>query len=239
MDIFMEMAKVESLVSEKLSQQAGITEATAGTLVSQAFDAALGRSDPRKDPDQRYLVIKVDRSEPMLELAFRAMADRLPELMRTRRRNLEDSDIEALLNIMAPASLDGDIGKALAFDNARAREAFFRDVPCLSSKDVAAQAGHRAKNTSVTASRWKQAGKVFSVPRLGEDLYPAFQFRDGMPHPAVARVLAVLPKRKSPWRVAFWFTSSNSWLDGACPSERLDDEAVVEAARREAEDIAG
>ncbi len=238
MGIFVEMAKVESLVTEKLSEQTSITREIAGTLVSQAFAAALGQPDAPKDPDQRYLVIEVDRSEPLLELAFRAVAERLPELMETRRRRLEDSDIEALLNVMLPAS-GGDNGKALAFDNARAREAFFREVPCLSSKAVAILAGHRAKNTSMTASRWKQAGKVFSVPRLGEDLYPEFQFRDGMPHPSVARVLAVLPKRKSPWQIAFWFTSSNSWLDGACPAERLDGDATLQAARHEAEDIVG
>jgi hypothetical protein len=56
----------------------------------------------------------------------------------------------------------------------------------------------------------------------------------------VARVLATLPQRKRPWQIAFWFTSSNGWLDGDTPADRLDDaDAVIEAARHEAEDIVG
>ena len=90
------------------------------------------------------------------------------------------------------------------------------------------------------ASRWKQQGRVFSVPSRGSELYPAFQFREGQPHPAVTKILRELPKRMSPWQIAFWFISSNGWLRGAAPADRLgDEEAVVKAARRESEPIAG
>ncbi|MCO6415803.1 methyltransferase domain-containing protein [Siccirubricoccus sp. KC 17139] len=47
----------------------------------------------------------------------------------------------------------------------------------------------------------------------------------------VARVLAELPERKSPWQVAFWFVSTSGWLGGATPAPRLaDGDAVVAAA---------
>jgi hypothetical protein len=131
-------------------------------------------------------------------------------------------------------------GKALVMDNLPARRRFFEEVPCLTSEEVAALAGHTARNGSMTASRWKQAGRIFSVPGPREDVYPAFQFQDGKPHPTVARVLAELPKRKSPWQVAFWFVSNNGWLGGATPAARLaDGDTVVAAARHEAEDIIG
>jgi hypothetical protein len=78
------------------------------------------------------------------------------------------------------------------------------------------------------------------VPSRGSELYPAFQFREGQPHPAVAKILRELPKQMSPWQIAFWFVSSNGWLRGATPADRLDDEeAVVKAAHRESEPIVG
>jgi hypothetical protein len=130
--------------------------------------------------------------------------------------------------------------RAIETDNARERARFLSEVACLTSKEVAQNAGHQAANAGVTGSRWEQQGRIFSVPSRGSELYPAFQFRDGQPHPAVAKILRELPKQMSPWQIAFWFTSSNSWLRGVAPADRLDDEdAVVKAAHRESEPIVG
>ena len=99
-------------------------------------------------------------------------------------------------------------------------------------------AGHEAKNRSVTASRWKAQGRIFSVPFQRAELYPAFQFADGEPIAAMARVLAALPASMSNWQRAFWFTSPNGWLGGDKPAARLADPvAVVEAATREGQPI--
>jgi hypothetical protein len=186
------------------------------------------------------LTLRFDPSEPELEQAVRAVLARMPGLMERRRRALQERDIEALLDLFAPAPGSEDPDKLLIADNAEARHQFLADFHCLTSREVAQAAGHKAKNVSVTASRWKQAGRLFSVPRAGEELYPEFQFQDGKPHPAVAAILAELPKRKTSWQIAFWFTSGNGWLDGAAPFERLDEtDRVVRAARHEAEDFAG
>ena len=68
----------------------------------------------------------------------------------------------------------------------------------------------------------------------------AFQFRDGEPHPAIARILAALPVTLTPWQIAFWFVSANGWLDDETPKDRLDEvEAVIEAARHEGEEVMG
>lgn len=156
------------------------------------------------------------------------------------RKRLEERQLEAPLEAFAPAQPEDEAGKALAMDNLLARQRFLAEVPCLTSREVAALAGPTARNVGMTASRWQQAGAIFAVPGPREDLYPAFQFQDGKPHPTVARVLAELPGRKSPWQVAFWFVSGNGWLGGATPAARLaDGDAVVAAARHEAEDIIG
>jgi hypothetical protein len=129
--------------------------------------------------------------------------------------------------------------RAIEIDNARERARFLSDVVCLSGNEIAQSAG-QAADASLTASRWKQQGRIFSVPSRGSELYPAFQFREGQPHPMVAKILRELPKQMSPWQIAFWFISSNSWLRGAAPADRLDDdEAVVKAAHRESEPIIG
>ncbi len=240
MNIVTEMASLQRTVTETVSRQVGATARDVRGIVSQAFDEALGQPDVATPTNTRYLVVRLDRDEQLLEQAFRTMAERLPELLKQRQKRLEEKDIEALLNILAPGLPADNPQTAIAFDNAAARARFLDEVSCLGSRQVAEQAGHRAKNASMTASRWKQAERLFSVPRLGEELYPAFQFRDGQPHPMIARVLAALPKRKRPWQVAFWFTSSNGWLDGDTPANRLDGgDAVVEAARREAEELVG
>ena len=125
-------------------------------------------------------------------------------------------------------------------DNARARVRFAEVVPCFTSGELAELEGHGAKNRSATGSRWKAEKKAFSVQLGGRELFPAFQFRDGKPDWAVAQVLDALPSGMSQWQVAFWFVSSNPWLDGGAPSKNLNRVAsLVEAARKLGEEAAG
>jgi hypothetical protein len=153
----------------------------------------------------------------------------------------QEARIAALLEaVLTPPEAASETQRLLALDNAALRKRFLDTIPCLSSAEVGRLAGSAAKNAAATASRWKAERRVFAVPALGQDRYPAFQFRDGAPHPAVARALAALPPGKAPWPVAFWFVTGNGWLGGAAPMDRLDDaDAVAGAAAREAETPAG
>jgi hypothetical protein len=179
-------------------------------------------------------------NDPLVERTALKIIHRTREMVHARRRELTESNIDTLIDLYLTDDPIAETRTAIEADNARERAQFLRDVRCLTSKQVAENAGHQAANTSVTGSRWKQQGRAFSVPWKGNELYPAFQFRDGQPHPNVAKVLHELPARLSPWQIAFWFTSSNGWLNGAMPAERLDDEtAIVAAARRESEPIVG
>lgn len=81
---------------------------------------------------------------------------------------------------------------------------------------------------------------MFSVPYEGQERYPAFQFSDGKPLPVIRDVLAILPHTMTPWEIAFWFVSSNSWLGGPAPRDHLDDAAaIITAAGHENDEIAG
>lgn len=110
----------------------------------------------------------------------------------------------------------------------------------MTSAEVGKQSGHRGHNPYATAARWKKAGKVFSINHRGAEYFPAFQFRDGQPHPTIARALAELPKSMTPWQAAFWFVSANGWLDDDAPKDHLDDTGrIAMAARREGEEVMG
>jgi hypothetical protein len=184
-------------------------------------------------------VVVVPKDDPLGSTVSRVV-ERVPEIARIRRQELTEKNIDALVELYLADDPVAEARRAIETDNARERARFLSEVACLTSKEIAQNAGHQAANASVTGSRWKQQGRIFSVPSRGSELYPAFQFREGQPHPAIAKILRELPKQMSPWQIAFWFTSSNSWLRGAAPADRLDDEeAVVKAAHRESEPIVG
>jgi hypothetical protein len=182
--------------------------------------------------------VVVPKDDPPSSTAS-SVVERVPEIAHIRQQELTEK-IDALVKSHLADDPVGEARRAIETDNARERARFLSDVACLTSEEIAQNAGHQAVNGSVTASSWKQQGRIFSVSSRSSELYPAFQFREGQPHPAVAKILRELPKRMSPWQIAFWFISSNSWLRGAAPADRLDDEeAVVGAAHRESEPIVG
>lgn len=120
--------------------------------------------------------------------------------------------------------------------DAAAKEEFFERVSVLDSRQIALAAGHSSHDSAQTADRWRDAGKIFSVPHHG-DYYPAFQFIAGQPLPIVAEVLKLFradPIRTN-WQNAFWFASANSWLGGSAPMDLLQKEPnrVLDAAEHE------
>lgn len=192
-----------------------------------AVDHAIGQlaaTGIAADPDRQALYAIVDKL--------------LPDV---RTRHLERK-IEQLLAVLADTHDPmAEFHTAVAADNTAIRQRFMHEVETLTSAEVAARAGHEAKNRHQTAARWKAQARVFAVPYQGQDRFPTFQFdADGKPLPLIKKVLEVLPANRTPWQTAFWFVSSNSWLGGPAPRELLDDEAaVLEAAAHESDEIGG
>lgn len=175
-----------------------------------------------------------------------AIADRLEGVLQTLFRiakGLEPQRQEAAIAKLAEVILPdprAEVRGAIALDNLQLRDRFLAEEGVLTSAQIAERAGHRGRNPYATAARWRKAGRVFSVSHRGAELFPAFQFRDGQPHPAIGRVLAELPASMTAWQIAFWFVSTNGWLDDDAPKDRLDDaDALVAAARREGEEVMG
>jgi len=157
--------------------------------------------------------------------------------------SLEESRFEAAIGKLAEVILPDELADArgpLASDNLELRDRFIAQVPQLTSVEVGARAGLRTRNPYATAARWKKAGDIFSVQHRGTEYFPAFQFRDGRPHPTVRKALAALPPRLSAWQQAFWFVSTNGWWGDKAPADVLDDaDAVVAAGEREGQEVVG
>ena len=175
----------------------------------------------------RELGKSVDRAMRLVAMLSTSREDRGKDL---------DQLLELLLGRMPQVRVDAD----LWIDNLQLRTDYLRDTPTLSASDVHRWSGRTSGNPSEPASRWKKEQKIFAVRQGRSDLYPAFQFRDGVPHPAMRRILAVLPAELTDWQKALWFVSGNGWLDGDAPQDRLEDyEEVLTAARRLAEPARG
>ncbi|MGG7539656.1 hypothetical protein [Rhizobium sp. Nf11,1] len=157
--------------------------------------------------------------------------------------SLEESRLEEAINKLADVILPDELGEArgaLAKDNLELRDRFIREIAQLTSAEVASLAGSSAKNPYATAARWKKAGDIFSVQHRGTEYFPAFQFSDGRPRPAIKAALATLPQSFSAWQRAFWFVSANGWLDDKTPVDMLDHpDEVVSAAEHERQEVVG
>lgn len=134
-----------------------------------------------------------------------------------------------------------EIRAAIAADNVAIRARFMREVEMLTSAEVATFADPTPEPSSGPVLDREPRRTMFSVPFEGQERYPAFQFgMDGKPFPVIRDVLAILPDTMTPWQVAFWFVSSNSWLGGPAPRDHLDNAAaVIAAAGHENDEIAG
>jgi hypothetical protein len=151
--------------------------------------------------------------------------------------------LEDLIEALTPEQLELPTPAALlqARRNAEARSGLLREFGALSSAQVAELAGSRATNRAALANRWRAEQRVVAVPLRDELLYPGFQFTaEGRPHPAVGAALAELHSDPSvsDWQAALWFAAPSGWLGGRRPVDLLDEDAdaVVQAARREAQE---
>lgn len=158
----------------------------------------------------------------------------LSDIKSARRQKITDETIEKLLDIYLESEERSLADIDLERDNAALRAKYLKTTKSYSASDIRSfQTGVPPKNPSDPAARWKREGRLFAVPQGNLDLFPAFQFQDGAPHPVVRKVLKRLPADMTPWQIAFWFASGNGWLGGETPQSMLSSvDDVVDAAGR-------
>jgi hypothetical protein len=191
---------------------------------------ALGKgfTDSSENPPAEPEIVEEGR----LILAFAQLID---SYARQRR------DTERLIQAMLPEGPPPPPPAVLqARRNAEAREELISEFGLLSSADIASRAGSRAKNKAALANRWRQEGRIFSVPHQGATYYPAFQFdAEGQPYKAVEGVVRSVGMKLTDWGLALWFTGRYGSLGDRRPVDLLatEPDRVVEAARRKAEPL--
>jgi hypothetical protein len=144
--------------------------------------------------------------------------------------------ILALVEGLTPElDIPSEAATLLSRRNAKRRAELLQEFGALTGEQIAEERS-RAANRHALAARWRKEGKMLGVSYRGQTVYPGFQFDDdGRPLPAVAKVLAALPREvMSDWEVGYWWTAANGWLGGARPVDLLATapDSVVEAARR-------
>lgn len=166
----------------------------------------------------------------------RAKALETLESLQQKREQLIETMLPKLDEVPASAAV------LQARRNAKARELLLKKWGGYTSAEMGRLSGSTARNRAAIASRWKNEGRVFSLTYQGKTYFPSFQFdEDGRPLPLIARVVATLGRRVRDWDLALWFDASSGWLGGEKPIALLtrNPEAVVTAAEREAEELAG
>jgi len=178
-------------------------------------------------------VVVVDESLDLLAQIGRI----LPDVRSRHSEQTIEKLVDALVETHDPLARTT---KQIDGMNATARMRFVDKIETLSSDELATAAGHSARNRSQTATRWKSEKKIFSIRWQGQERYPGFQFKDGKPLAVIQQILGALPDGLSPWETAFWFVSTNSWLDGRAPYEMLESaQRVVKAAHEQSEAVHG
>lgn len=86
---------------------------------------------------------------------------------------------------------------------------------------------------------WRVERRLFALRPSARHLYPLYAFTPAwMPEPGLEKVLVALTSL-SEWRIASWFESTNSYLDGERPRDLLASrpDAVIQAAWRHLEGL--
>lgn len=115
----------------------------------------------------------------------------------------------------------------------RAIDAVLNGTAWMTSKEVGARVDPTAANKHAQASRWLREKRIFAIERANVKEFPSYAFDPlGNPVQELREILAILDGY-SPFRVASWFESTSSQLDGRRPRELLgtNPAAVIEAAR--------
>ncbi|WP_267248845.1 integrase [Yersinia sp. Marseille-Q5920] len=201
--------------------------------------------------DSEYLVIDLGnvrgrRSdfnktiEVAMSAAMNAVLASMPELASVAKKSKEASLPPVVKSVNE--AVDGAGKQARAARNAQRREQLnakiLADSVWLTARELSEKASFKNTNPSAGPNRWKSTGRIFALQLNGKDKYPEYALDEGFrPIPVVKQVISLLGEKKTPWGLAIWFGSENSWLGGKKPKDVLATmpKQVLLAAQAEAE----
>ncbi|WP_313681643.1 hypothetical protein [Pantoea sp.] len=191
--------------------------------------------DDQEDQTERYYVLKRPSSiddvvfKIALEAAFRAVTglSQLPTTVQTTTTSVS----------VQRGGKQKNAGTINTERLEKLKKIILNDSEWLPAQEVSRRGGGSAdvKNPSGLPNRWKRAGKIFAITSEGRDLYPAYALDvGGQPLPLMKKIIQLFGETKTPWSLAVWFGTPNSWLSNKKPKDLLTStpERVLEAALR-------
>lgn len=120
-----------------------------------------------------------------------------------------------------------EFDRQMELETTSLRQEFLERVPGLTASEVVAKMSFAVHTSPVDIHQLRRERRIFSIQQGGQELYPAFQFRDdGRLLPIIHELLETFAryKARSDWDNALWFTAENDWLDGDAPIDLLTTE---------------
>ena len=213
-----------------------LSKSDISALPKKVLDGVGAREN--SNSDEKYLLVRASTDNEM-EL-FKQVFRLLPTLLERSRTGALDKYISELVEVLVRKEEMAEFDCDIAVDNALLRAKYLVQTVTLTAEDIHVASGLKTRNRSEPASRWTREGKIFALKHQNINRYPAFQFKDARPRPVIASILQSLPHDYSSWERAFWFASSNGWLDNRVPQDCLADEkALLIAAAKTQNEVVG
>ncbi|NHB93443.1 MbcA/ParS/Xre antitoxin family protein [Photorhabdus cinerea] len=96
------------------------------------------------------------------------------------------------------------------------------DSKWLTASELSKLVGSKSVNPSAAANRLKKSKKIFALQIGGKDLFPLYALDEGgQPLPVIKKIIALFGDKKTPWAIAIWFGTPNSWLGNKKPKDLL------------------
>ena len=182
------------------------------------------------------LVLRISSAEipRSLKPEIESVLEELAPLVVAKVKERRQTDLQSLLDVLLRGIRLRTLDVSRAQKQAKALQAVLEDSEWLTAEQIGERGKFSPSNLAAPANRWKQEGKIFAVPYQGQDRFPRYGLDETFrPLRGLEPVLAQLGPI-SPWRVAVWFESTNSWLGNRRPREILENDPVkvLRAAER-------
>ena len=164
-----------------------------------------------------------------LRIAMPNIAELFIKRRNIRRQERMAEYVEFLVKDVPMRSID----KRVSDLQAKALERIYKGTEWLTAAEIGKLGDHGKANLSAAAHRWKEQGMIFALRRSNCFMYPRYEFADDYkPLPVIREILSEFDGA-SAVRIASWFESTSSFLNGRRPREIVasNPDLVVQAAK--------
>ncbi len=192
---------------------------------------------PDSDPKGKWETFTIT-ADDVVQSVLKQVSEIAEETLLNMSRRQMEQLVDSLLT--KPAATPLIFRKAKM--ESQAIEAVMQSGRYLTSQQLAEIAGLSHMNPSAQPNKWKSSGRIFAVNYKGIDYYPDFGLDpedNYRPFVGLKPILEVFSRRKSAWKIAFWFQSPNGTLNFRAPQDVLQEEPelVLAAAHDEVQGV--